>query len=177
MITSVSKLKRKLVSNIQSPTSTQDKQARVASCEKHASHPVEASRPKRGLVSFYWFVPKILKMNVQWGGCTCLHVLFLKLGLPPHLCSPRRLQQQQSGNIPTKLLSMVSIPLLYFGGSDLISVLGCWLSPPPFQVFCSPSRQIGWRPQNRQGPFTHPNPLLNAFIESAVITNITFVFQ
>ncbi|PNF24535.1 hypothetical protein B7P43_G05392 [Cryptotermes secundus] len=48
-ITSVSKLKRKLVSNIQSPASAQDKQARVASCEKHASHPVEASRPKRGL--------------------------------------------------------------------------------------------------------------------------------
>jgi hypothetical protein len=53
MITSVSKLKRKLVNNIQSPATIQDKQARVASCEKHASNPVEVSRPKRGLVTFY----------------------------------------------------------------------------------------------------------------------------
>jgi hypothetical protein len=58
--TSVSKLKRKLVNNSQSPAMTQAKQAREGSCDKLASHRVEVYRPKRGLVTFD-FCPKCLK--------------------------------------------------------------------------------------------------------------------
>jgi transcription elongation factor len=51
MTTSISKLKRKLVNNIQSPPTKQAKQTMVASCDKLASHPVEVCHPKRGLVN------------------------------------------------------------------------------------------------------------------------------
>lgn len=53
MTTSVSKLKRKLVTNLQSPSTTQAKQAMVASCDKLASHPVEVCHAKPGLVNLY----------------------------------------------------------------------------------------------------------------------------
>jgi hypothetical protein len=52
--TSVSKLKRKLVSNTQSPAVTESKQARVTSCDKLATRPTDVCHPKLGLVTFYY---------------------------------------------------------------------------------------------------------------------------
>ena len=66
--TSVSKLKRKLGNNTESPAATQTKQARVTSCDKLASHSADVCRPKLGLVTFYYFFcPKCLKFQAQ--GC------------------------------------------------------------------------------------------------------------
>jgi hypothetical protein len=65
MTTSVSKLKRKLVSNTQSPAATQTKQARVTSCDKFASRPAEVSRSKPGQVTFYHFLAKVFKIGAQ----------------------------------------------------------------------------------------------------------------
>lgn len=58
MTTSVSKLKRKLVSNTQSPAATQTKQARVTSSDKLASCSADVRHPKLGLVTFFILCPK-----------------------------------------------------------------------------------------------------------------------
>lgn len=65
MTTSISKLKRKLDSNTQSPAAAQTKQARVASCDKLASHPAEVCHPKLHMVTFYCFLPKMLCLCVS----------------------------------------------------------------------------------------------------------------
>jgi len=57
--TSVSKLKRKLGNNTQSPAATQTKQARVTSCDKLASHSADVCHPKLGLVTFYFFAQNV----------------------------------------------------------------------------------------------------------------------
>jgi hypothetical protein len=53
--TSVSKLRRKLGNDTQSPAPTQAKQARVMSCDKLASCSADVCHPKLGLVIFYYF--------------------------------------------------------------------------------------------------------------------------
>jgi hypothetical protein len=60
MTTSTSKLKRKLGNNTQSPATTQNKQARVTSCDKLASRAAVVCHPKLGVVTFYYFFAKIV---------------------------------------------------------------------------------------------------------------------
>jgi hypothetical protein len=55
MTTSVSKLKRKLGNNTQSPAATRTKQARVMSCDKLAFRSADICHSKLGLVTFYYF--------------------------------------------------------------------------------------------------------------------------
>jgi len=81
--TSVSKLKRKLGNNTQSPAVTQTKQARVMSCDKLASRSADVCHPKLGRVIFYYFLPKMFKipgtrlpwqLNFVWWCLICVCV-------------------------------------------------------------------------------------------------------
>jgi len=68
MTTSLSKLKKKLGNNTQSPAETQTKRARVTSCDKLASRSADVCHSKLGLVTFLlFFCPKCLKLQAQ--GC------------------------------------------------------------------------------------------------------------
>jgi lipopolysaccharide/colanic/teichoic acid biosynthesis glycosyltransferase len=65
---SVSKLKRKLGKNTQSQAATQNKQARVTSCDKLASRSADVCHSKLGLIIFLLlFCAKCLKFQAQ--GC------------------------------------------------------------------------------------------------------------
>ena len=64
--TSVSKLKRKLDNNTQSPAATLTKQARLMSCDKLASRSADICHLELGLVTLYYlFCPKCLKFQAQ----------------------------------------------------------------------------------------------------------------
>jgi hypothetical protein len=83
--TSVSKLKRKLGNNTESPAATQTKQARVTSRDKLASHSADVCHSKLGLVTFYYFFfPKMFKipgtrlpwqLNFVWWCFICVWIL------------------------------------------------------------------------------------------------------